>query len=151
MSLASITQNHLDPLLLFSKFSKFSLCKFGPDLPNLVKFISTPLKSSTNIQAASRCNERPLHQKPAQGKIPTYLEHSVKHLACTVLATFRKIQTFSVSFLRQIQSRVDSALWHVAHGPFPLDSTPHTHLAPSWRRWRPGPPVPACLVAAAAP
>ena len=38
------TQNHLDPLLLFSNFSKFSLCKFGPDLPNLVKFISTLLQ-----------------------------------------------------------------------------------------------------------
>ena len=58
-------------------------------------------KNSTKIQATSSCNERPLHQKPAQGKIPTCQNHSVEHLACTVSLHFQRDsedQRDSVSF-----------------------------------------------------
>ena len=45
-------------------------------------------KNSTKIQAASWCNERPLHQVSAQGKIPSCQKHSVEHLNCTVSLHF---------------------------------------------------------------
>ena len=43
-------------------------------------------------------NEKPLHQKSAQGKIPTCLDHSVEHLACTVAVHIQKNSVFSVVF-----------------------------------------------------
>ena len=45
-------------------------------------------KNSTKIQATYVSNEKPLHQVSAQGKIPRCLDHSVEHLACTVLFIF---------------------------------------------------------------
>ena len=54
-------------------------------------------------------NEKPLHQKSAQGKIPRCQKHSVEHLSCTVLRTFSKIQIYSVIFFRD-QSQAHSAL-----------------------------------------
>ena len=54
-------------------------------------------------------NEKPLHQKSAQGKIPGCQKHYVEHLSCTVLCTFSKIQIYSVIFFRD-QSQAHSAL-----------------------------------------
>ena len=58
---------------------------------------------------------------------------------------------FSIVFVRQFQSRVDSALGalHAASSPWP--APPHVRLASSQRRWRPWPPAPACLAAAEPP
>ena len=41
--------------------------------------------------------------------------------------------------------------WHVAHGQACLSGASHARLAPSWHRWRPGPPAPACLAVAVVP
>src|SRR4051812_10625007 len=44
LSFVPKTQNHLDALIFFSNFSNYTPCKFEPNLPNLVKFISTLLQ-----------------------------------------------------------------------------------------------------------
>ena len=151
MSLASITQNHLDPLLLFSKFSKFSLCKFGPDLPNLVKFISTLLqkfhqnsgslleqREATPPKISSRKN----HQRPFSfGRTPC------GHCYCS---KFRNSVSVSSSVSTVSVTR-PQCTWHVARGLACLSEASHAHLARPWRRWRPGPPSPACLAAAGSP
>ena len=43
-------------------------------------------------------NEKPLHQKSAQGKIPRGQKHSVEHLSCTFPLQVQKVQRFSYFF-----------------------------------------------------
>ena len=55
-------------------------------------------------------NEKPLHQKSAQGKISRGQKHSVEHLACTAAVQNSEKFSLSVVCVRQFPSRVDSAL-----------------------------------------
>ena len=70
-------------------------------MSNLVKFIYPLLQKFHQNSGNPRCNERPPHQKSAQGETPTYQNHSVEHLACTVSLHFQRDsedQRDSVSF-----------------------------------------------------
>ena len=74
-------------------------------------------------------NEKPLHQKSAQGKISRGQFHSVEHLACTAAVQNSQKFSFSVVCVRQFLSRVDSALGTFLAAP---PSCPELHTS-SWR------------------
>ena len=77
-------------------------------------------------------NEKPLHQKSAQGKIPGCQKHSVEHLSCTVPLHFQKNSESSEMqhrFFVSDWSPVHSALVHCTQPLLP-GQHPRTH---AWR------------------
>ena len=89
-------------------------------------------------------NEKPLHQKSAQGKISRGQKHSVEHLSCTVPLQIQKVQRFSYlfSFVRLSHAAtVRPGALHATSCPWPA---PRTHAWPipgvgsnePRRRWR---------------
>lgn len=57
----------------------------------------------------------------------------------------------SVSFLRQNFIHMPTVRWLDARSLACLSGAPHARLAPSWRRWHPGLPMPACFAAVEPP
>ena len=96
-------------------------------------------------------NEKPLHQKSAQGKITRGQFHSVEHLVRTVTVQSSENSVFSVIFSPSVSVTQPQCPWHVPRRLFLLSEASHACVEPSWRRWRAGPPSPASSAASGPP
>ena len=77
----------------------------------------------------SHSTKNQLKEKSPEAKF--ILSSTLHALLLFKIQKVQKIQSFS---LRQTRSRGHSAPWRVACSLFSLSSTPHAHLADSWRR-----------------